>query len=297
MFDLPRDSRYATIREGKDDFQIMDYKNFLKRLALFASKNPKILTMTLQNIFSMRSIGNKTHGDMAEIAISEFINQYMYDFSSKHVGKDLFRSKKHEEDILIIDEISHKEIPVSLKAYGVGPLQLSTDKKQELFQRLQKEGELITGDSLTNLLKEPCFDALRYLYILPLIYNEKKNLCNIVWFDIDTALNATSAIRLIASGSGRKHPIYRFEDTDGNYICEVRYGDAKANALQRGFWTHTENASAYFCKLFDDWVHYEPNQTLLDLISHILVASEKGHSKALEEIKKDIESIKNGRGC
>jgi hypothetical protein len=45
----------------------------------------------------MRVIGNKTHGDLAEIAIVEFINQFMYDYHSKHVGKDLFRAKEHEK--------------------------------------------------------------------------------------------------------------------------------------------------------------------------------------------------------
>ena len=29
------------------------------------------------------------------------------------------------------------------------------------------------------------------------------------------------------------------QEEDGRYICEVRYGGATANALQRGFWTHT----------------------------------------------------------
>ncbi len=57
--------------------------------------------MTLSNIFTMRLIGNKTHGDLAEIAISEFINQYMYDFKSIHVGKDLYRAKSKEEDITV----------------------------------------------------------------------------------------------------------------------------------------------------------------------------------------------------
>ena len=42
----------------------------------------------------MRLIGNKTHGDLAEIGMAEFINQFMYDFKSIHVGKDLFRAKK-----------------------------------------------------------------------------------------------------------------------------------------------------------------------------------------------------------
>lgn len=69
----------------------------------------------------MRSIGNKTHGDLAEIAITEFVNQYMYDFRSEHVGKELYRAKTQEEDIIIINEITKVKFPVSLKAYGDGP--------------------------------------------------------------------------------------------------------------------------------------------------------------------------------
>ncbi len=65
------------------------YKDFTTRMKLFANKHPDLITTTLSNIFSMRLIGNKTHGDLAEIAIAEFINQYMYDFRSLHVGKDL----------------------------------------------------------------------------------------------------------------------------------------------------------------------------------------------------------------
>jgi len=66
------------------------YKDFTSRLKLMASKFPDLITTTLSNIFTMRLIGNKTHGDLAEIAIAEFINQYMYDFRSIHVGKDLY---------------------------------------------------------------------------------------------------------------------------------------------------------------------------------------------------------------
>ena len=44
-------------------------------------------------------------------------------------------------------------------------------------------------------------------------------------------------------GRGRIHPVIKFRDAEGNYICEVRYGDAKANALQRGLWTHTKNVT------------------------------------------------------
>lgn len=69
------------------------YKDFQKRFKLFVSKRPDLVVNTLSNIFTMRLIGNKTHGDLAEIGIAEFIHQFMYDFDSKHVGKDLFRAK------------------------------------------------------------------------------------------------------------------------------------------------------------------------------------------------------------
>ena len=54
------------------------------------SKHSTRITTTLSNTFTMRLIGNKTHGDLAENAIAECINQYMYDFRSIHVGKDLY---------------------------------------------------------------------------------------------------------------------------------------------------------------------------------------------------------------
>jgi hypothetical protein len=106
----------------------------------------------------MRLIGNKTHGDLAEIAIAEFINQFMYDFRSEHVGKDLFRAKTHEEDIQIIDEITKETFPVSLKAYGNGPLQLSTDKNFQMFPTLQSYGNAIDDKStIQKNIESPSF--------------------------------------------------------------------------------------------------------------------------------------------
>ena len=81
------------------------YKDFTDRLKLLISKHPDLITTTLSNIFTMRLIGNKTHGDLAEIAIPEFVNQYMYDFKSVHVGKDLYRSKI-KEDIALLKQRS-----------------------------------------------------------------------------------------------------------------------------------------------------------------------------------------------
>lgn len=83
-----------------------EFDEFIERFILFSRKRSDVLAMTLQNIFTMRRIGNKTHGDMAEIALSELINQYMYDFSSTHVGRELFRSKESEEDIHVTNEIT-----------------------------------------------------------------------------------------------------------------------------------------------------------------------------------------------
>jgi hypothetical protein len=62
--------------------------DFVKWLTHLISKNSHLITVTLSNIFARRLVGNKTRGDLAEIAISEFVNQRMCDFKSVHVGKD-----------------------------------------------------------------------------------------------------------------------------------------------------------------------------------------------------------------
>ncbi len=103
----------------------------------------------------MRLIGNKTHGDLAEIGMVEFINQFMYDFRSNHVGKDLFRAKEREEDIVIINELTNAEFPVSLKAYGDGPLQLSTDSEQKMFPSISIYNESIENfEEIKSILNE-----------------------------------------------------------------------------------------------------------------------------------------------
>lgn len=244
----------------------------------------------------MRLIGNKTHGDLAEIAISEFINQFMYDFRSLHVGKDLYRAKSNEEDISVTNEITKETIPVSLKAYGDGPLQLSTDKNSILFPALQKLGRRVSRDEMESLWLMPEFSRFGSINILPLIYDEKAQRCNILVFDAERARQSVDHIILEEVGSGRKHPVYRFYDAQGGYICEVRYGSATANALQRGLWTHTRNGLKYFDSLTEGWVSYSHNLTLVSLFSHALISTERGHIKALDEIKADIEDIKRNSG-
>jgi hypothetical protein len=273
-----------------------EFKEFTNRLKLLISKHPDLITMTLSNIFTMRLIGNKTHGDLAEIAIAEFVNQYMYDFRSVHVGKDLYRAKSKEEDIKIINEITKAEFPISLKAYGDGPLQLSTDKNSLMFRTLSEAGPLDSSEQIKAVLGHPAFSSFSEINVLPLIYDEKRQRCNILVFDYDSALAQTATITRKSEGRGRIHPVFVFLDFEGSYICEVRYGDASANALQRGLWTHTRNALKHFDSITGGWIDYSHNYILVKLFSHALVSSSAGHELALEKVKEDILSLKRRSG-
>lgn len=269
------------------------YEDFTARLKLLISKNPQLITTTLSNIFTMRLVGNKTHGDLAEIAIAEFVNQYMYDFKSIHVGKDLYRAKSHEEDITIINEITKAEFSVSLKAYGDGPLQLSTDKHSLMFPRLLREkGDIQGREKLDVVFSDPAFSAFSDINVLPLIYDEKNQKCNILVFDYETARSQTARIVHEKSGKGRKHPVFRFYDAAGDYICEVRYGDATANALQRGLWTHTRNALKHFESITNGWISYSHSPVLVSLLAHALLSTTEGQSQALVSLKANVEAQK-----
>lgn len=269
------------------------YDDFIKRLTLLISKRPHLIVTTLSNIFTMRLIGNKTHGDLAEIAVAEFINQYMYDYSSLHVGKDLYRKKTKEEDIKVINDLTQEEFPISLKAYGVGPLQLSTDKSFSMFPRLEQEGCAIRGPlDVAEVMQDSAFSGFRTTNVLPLIYDEVKERCNILVFDYKRAIANTVLINRIEAGRGRIHPVYRFYDIDDEYVCEVRYGGARANALQRGLWTHTKKGSKYFTSITRGWIDYSHNKLLVRLFSHALVASSEGHKVALSHIIDDIERLR-----
>lgn len=425
------------------------YTDFKTRFKLIVSKQHHLVVNTLANIFTMRLIGNKTHGDLAEIGIAEFINQFMYDFRSIHVGKDLYRAKEHEEDIVIINEVTGEEFPVSLKAYGVGPLQLSTDSDQKMFPSISIYNETFEGvfenvDGIKELLNQElpeildasiveiileqkdeennekllkriiehfdfdvsdeklaltmfhsrkkelsnkdlieliknvrgitneqkvevnkikvsvknakdiiknrkdeikstkekiksintkiqpilaekgkdirdknqiqeifnsnAFADFENLNIFPLIYNENDEInkkCNILVFDHSKAKQDTARIlyvgknkkfdketRTLINAKGREHPIFMFLDKNDNYICEVRYGGASANALQRGLWTHTEHAINYFDSLTNGWIDYSYNHTLVKLFSLALNSTEHGHNEVNIILQRDIDRLK-----
>ena len=244
----------------------------------------------------MRLVGNKTHGDLAEIGIAEFINQFMYDYRAQHVGKDLFRAKEHEEDILVTSEVSGKKIPISLKAYGDGPLQLSTDKTSEMFALLSKNKTTITDkEAIRKVLSNRAFTEAGLINVLPLIYDEKNKRCNIMVFSFSKAVEECTEISYHEEGSGRKHPVFRFYGESGAFIMEVRYCGPTANALQRGLWTHTKNALPFFDSVTNGWIDYSHNMTLVDLFSKALVATESGHKEAVAVLEANIEKIKKGQ--
>ncbi len=275
-----------------------NYIDFIQRFKLLIKKRSDLIVTTLSNIFTMRLIGNKTHGDLAEIAIAEFINQYMYDFRSEHTGKDLYRSKSNEEDIKIINELTKKEFSVSLKAYGQGPLQLSTDKQSRMVCLLneQKDDHITDESIIQEIFKNTAFVDFHNINILPLIYDEKNKKCNILVFDYKKAQGNTNQILLEKSGRGRKYPVFRFYDADKNYICEVRYGKTDANALQRGLWTDTKKGLKYFESVTGGWIDYSHNFILVQLFSKALVSSNLGHKLALEKIEQDIKRLKQQKG-
>ena len=261
-------------------------KFLTKFVESFSGKDP-IMFNVLGNVFSMRIIGNKTHGDLAEIALTEYINQFVDGYSAKHTGKEKFRAKEFEEDIRITETSTKKEIPVSIKAYGFGPLQLSTNKDGSMFSLLQKEiGTRGTNDfrKIKKILSNKCFKDFSTVNVLPLIYNEKEMKFKVIVFDLRKAYSSVKRIKFLPSrkiGRKKTFPIYKFFNKKDEYIFEVRYGDAKANALQRGMWTHTENAEQFFKKLLAGG--YQINEPLICLIAKILVSRKNAHEKILKD--------------
>ena len=124
--------------------------------------------------------------------------------------------------------------------------------------------------------------------------------CNILIFDYEKVVNEVAVIKYLTSdnqtygpGKGRKHPIYVFYNENDEYICEVRYGGATANALQRGFWTNTKRAKQYFKSATNGWIEYEHNLELIRLLRLALNSTQIGHKKTNETLQQDIDRIKH----
>ncbi len=263
------------------------FKDFLLELERSKVLENKRMHSMIENVLSMRQIGNKTHGDLAEVALAEYVNHLVKDYSAKHTGKEKFRAKEAEEDITVQKAGSNEVTLISIKAYGNGPLQLSTDKKSNMFSYLKKKiGKKTITDKkiIKDVFKEKSFADFNENNILSLIYDEKEMFYKILTFDLAKAYRSVAKIEFIGGSKKgrRKHPIYRFYDSNNGYIFEVRYGATNANALQRGLWTHTKNADSYFDKILEG--AYKINQNTVKLIPKILNLHD-------DEIKKILKSI------
>jgi hypothetical protein len=162
-----------------------------------------------------------------------------------------------------------------------------------MFPRLLAEkGDIVDPHKLKAIFDDPAFAVFSDINVLPLIYDEKNQKCNILVFDYEAARNKTARITHEKEGKGRKHPVFRFYDKEGDYICEDRYGNAAANALQRGLWTHTRNALKHFDSVTDGWISYAHNLVLVKLFSHALISTSVGHEESLKQLKLDIENQK-----
>lgn len=266
------------------------FEDFLLKFRESFKGTKPVIHSVLGNVFSMRVIGNKTHGDLAEIALTEYINEFVKSYSAVHTGKEKFRAKKFEEDISVTNKLTGTTFPISIKTYGVGPLQLSTNKTGSMFSCLTGivgKSEITNSQDIKNILKNSCFFDFSKVNVLPLIYDEKNKTFKIILFDLEKAYNSVSKIKYFPPrkyGKDREtFPIYKFFATDEQYIFEVRYGGAGANALQRGMWTHTENASPFFNEILNGT--YEINEPLIKLVSKILVSPREKHEKILDLLR------------
>ncbi len=263
----------------------MNNNSFKELLNTLSERKDNLIDMC-SNVLSMREIGNKTHGDMAEIAVTAFINKFLSEkYTGIHVGKVLYRKKEREEDVLAIENNTKESIPISVKTYGDGYLQLSTDKEFTIFPMLESYGKnIITDEKEINVIMDIINSKLD-LNILLFIYNEKKLTCNVMIYDFDTIKSKVKKIEKILPGGSRKYPIYKFTDNNDNYLFEVRYGGKSANALQRGVWTHTENAISHFTSISNGEIKYEIRKNLIELISLLMISTNDEIIKLLNDIK------------
>ncbi|MFA5571555.1 MAG: hypothetical protein WDA42_00485 [Candidatus Bathyarchaeia archaeon] len=262
------------------------YNTFIHRLKKLSTVDTAAVCTLLSNIFTLRTISNNTHGGLAEIAIVEFINHYFNnEYTAIHVGKEYYRSNNNEIDIALRDIYSECVLPLSIKTYGLGAIQLATDKNSSLYAHLNTINRSITDtQEIKTIISMPCFTALLNKCILCLIYEEQQYSCNIVTFDFKLALDNVAYIEQLLPHGRRKHIAYRFFDTNNTRIFEIRCGGKSSNALQRGLWTHTTHSIQYFNSIFEQWQTWTINNTLLQLITKSLIAPATSHAVALQNI-------------
>lgn len=268
-------------------------RKLIKALQTVFTNEPTNIHNMVENILSMRVIGNKTHGDLGEVALANFIETRMNAYSGRHVGKDLYRSKTANEDVVVKLHTSNVEVPLSLKVYGNGPLQLSTDKTFQIYPLLESLGkqEIVSKPELNTIFANPVFDTVNKDLIVAIIYDETRMEYKMLSFSFELLVKQTASIVKVSAEGRRKHPIWVFRDKDGNYLAESRYGGKTANPLQRGFWTNTKHTDSIFDNITNGWVKYEENSHIIELLPMLLNLSKEEHKKIVKQVKKGQTNI------
>ena len=177
------------------------------------------------------------------------------------------------------------------------PLQLSTDKEFRMFPRLEKEDGDIEGKrNVKRVLSDSVFSDFHNINILPLIYDEKSQRCNILVFDYRRAESETVRILREMEGRGRKTRFFGFTVRKMIIFAKCVTETQPPMLCERGLWTHTKKGLEYFDSITNGWIDYSHNDVLVALFSHALVASRSGHIKAIEKIKEDIVKLKKSSG-
>lgn len=215
-----------------------------------AKKNREEIREALKRVLLLKGESNKSHGDFFEIAFFSFIRKYVSPIVAKHTGKEDYRSKTGDENdiILAANEKYYPTVkdifPLSVKAGYENNLQVRTDINTYAFNYCEqhRKAGLISANpvELNSLPKDTNFESLFNKMILHLHTNDKKLLYSVYFMDLQSIRKRIKFIKYVnkqKNGKLLKHPVYICEDKDGNYLCEIRYGNGVANALQRGIWT------------------------------------------------------------
>jgi len=253
-----------------------------KRFMNITERELRIFDNLVPNAEDAHKIGN-IHGYLLEPGMARYINDE-FKIPARAVGKSWYRdSVLHENDIIIADtdkdldeyELTHSPprgaSGFSLKFYGYGHVQLSTDKESLMRTECEKYGEQDIRDKslIDRILSSEPFVNFRTLHTLIVCVNRKDKTYGLLKFDDAKAFSEVDNIKYTRAV---KYSTYDFCKGD-RLIFWVRYGGKGSNALQRGPWSDTKKAEEYFAKLID-WRRYYDNGTFVDFLTNALLQSE-----------------------
>lgn len=161
-----------------------------------------------------------------------------------------------------LSQIKQDINPLSLKCYGMGPLQLLTDPKSGLIKSCKSLVDDLSKECYITkeVVNSDSFQSFKDDKVLCVIYDESDLKYSLILIDMDSLYKKVEQVKYTPrtykeNGGIDKYEIFKFYDEQNKYLFEVRYGEGgggkAANALQRGLWTNTkkENSSfLYICK-------------------------------------------------